>query len=395
MLRGGVLRLQSMAALDWLGACCSSPLSLTVLGLLLVASPASASGSPTKLIIDTDIGGGACNDVDDVVAVAIGNALADNGEVELLAIVQNTAPVDCAGAISVLNTYYGRGSLSTLPIGAYNVNTPGATLQMEQPLDYVSLLGARFPSAVKNTSSAGVEDAVALYRRVLAAQMPHSVAISSIGIHTNLAALLKSPPDATSRLSGIELVAEKVFLLAVMGGKYPRSGDAPECNVCGGRRNEHNHFVASVAASYVAAHWPPSSKVIWSGYELGVMVQSGGATFQRCSAAKSRNPVKAAMVSYMGGPNRSRFSWDPLTTLVAARGVEHVPSVAFCEGCDGVNLIDAKTGENRWVAGAPRNQTYLVLKDAKGAGDAIDRLLCQKPMLAWPRQQHASDCSLA
>ena len=47
-------------------------------------------------------------DVDDVGAVAIGHALADNGEAELLAVVQNTAPVRCAGAISVVNRYYGR-----------------------------------------------------------------------------------------------------------------------------------------------------------------------------------------------------------------------------------------------------------------------------------------------
>ena len=36
-------------------------------------------GAPQRLIIDTDIGGGGCNDVDDVVALSIANALADNG----------------------------------------------------------------------------------------------------------------------------------------------------------------------------------------------------------------------------------------------------------------------------------------------------------------------------
>jgi hypothetical protein len=59
--------------------------------------------------------------------------MADNGEAELLAIVQNTAPVQCAGAISVLNHYYGRDAV---PIAAYNVFTHGATLQMEDPLPY-------------------------------------------------------------------------------------------------------------------------------------------------------------------------------------------------------------------------------------------------------------------
>ena len=44
--------------------------------------------APVKLIVDTDIGGGGCNDVDDVVALCITHALRQRGEVELLAVVQ-------------------------------------------------------------------------------------------------------------------------------------------------------------------------------------------------------------------------------------------------------------------------------------------------------------------
>ena len=83
---------------------------------LLATSATQTKRTPVKLIIDTDIGGGGCNDVDDVVAVSIAHALADNGEAELLAVVQNSAPVRCAGAISVLNHYYGRDDV---PVGAY------------------------------------------------------------------------------------------------------------------------------------------------------------------------------------------------------------------------------------------------------------------------------------
>ena len=78
----------------------------------LVVRLRGAPVNPVKLIIDTDIGGGGCNDVDDVVALCIANALVDTGEAELLAVVQNTAPFQCAGAISVLNTFYGRGESS-------------------------------------------------------------------------------------------------------------------------------------------------------------------------------------------------------------------------------------------------------------------------------------------
>ena len=49
------------------------------------------------------------------------------------------------------------------------------------------------------------------------------------------------------------------------------------------------------------------------------------------------------MVNYEGGPFKSRFSWDPLTTLVAVRGPQAV-GTEFCSNCDGRNVIDADTG---------------------------------------------------
>eukprot|EP00947_MAST-08B_sp_MAST-8B-sp1_P003962 g3962.t1 len=337
-----------------------------------LACCAASSAAPVKLIIDTDIGGGGCNDVDDVIAVSVGHALMDNGEAELVAIVVNTAPVRCPGAVSVLNHYYGRDEL---PVGVYNVSTEGATLQMQDPLPYVNVITDGFPSPIKNSSQA--EDAVALYRKTLAAQPARSVAISSIGIHTNLAALLRSEPDAHSPLGGVELVREKVKLLAVMGGAYP---SGTECNLCGGGSNQHNHLVASAASSYVAANWPTESSIIWSGSEVGFQVQSGGANYQKCKAADG-SPVKAAMLSFEGGPDKSRYSWDPLTTLVAVRGAA-AGSCSEAGAPLGANVINPTTGANGWIpSGSPRagNQSYLVLHDAKAAGDALDQLLCQGP----------------
>jgi len=160
-----------------------------------------------------------------------------------------------------------------------------------------------------------VPDAVTVYRKVLAAQPDRSVAIASIGIHTNLAALLKSGPDEYSPLRGHDLVARKVVVLAVMGGVYPEATSFAECNVCGGGRNQHNALTASNASSYVAANWPSESKLIWSGFEVGVQVQSGGAGFQRCKVATvcketpwttACDPCAAAMISYENGPNKSR-----------------------------------------------------------------------------------------
>ena len=62
-----------------------------------------------------------------------------------------------------------------------------------------------------------------------------------------------------------------------------------------------------------------------------------------------------------------------------------------CDNCDGTNSIDPANGRNRWVAGPPSNQSYVVglagppsyvvLRNRQTAQAALDQLLCQ-PRLA-------------
>ena len=84
-------------------------------------------------------------DVDDVAAICMANALVDNGEAELLAVLQNTQPPPCAGVISVLNEYYGRGHV---PIGAFK----GPGLTHYSTLSYVTDLVTHWRSPIKNSS---------------------------------------------------------------------------------------------------------------------------------------------------------------------------------------------------------------------------------------------------
>ena len=278
-----------------------------------------AAQTPVPLIIDTDIGGGGCNDVDDVMAVCLANALADNGEADLLGVVVNSEPENCPGVVSVLNHYYGRDDV---PIGSFK----GPGLQNSPFLPYVTELVNNWSSPIKNASQ--VPSSVDVYRRLLAAQpQNNSVAISSIGILTNLAALLQSGPDSHSPLSGFDLVAVKVKVLAVMGGKYPTSGSNPECNLCGCvHGSQEARATAAAASGYVFANMPPNVKIMFSGFEIGVKVFSG-ARLSDCQPAS--NPCRAAMISYEGGPNRNRYSWDPLNTLAAVRGA----AAASCIEC--------------------------------------------------------------
>ena len=341
-------------------------LAVLIVSLLGVASPAAV-----PLILDTDMGGGGCRDVDDVAALCMLHALVDNGEVDLLAVVVDTSPPSVPGAVSILNHYYGHDDV---PIGSYQGDglSPDA-----EALPWVDDLLASFPSPIRNASQ--VPSALEVYRRVLAAQPDDaSVVISSIGLLTNLADLLASGPDRHSALNGYDLVAKKVAYLAVMGGKYPDSGagGGPECNFCGGSDGiEADSATARAATANVvnAGGLPPSVRVVFSGFEVGVEVQSGG---QLSSCAPVDSPCRRAFEDYGGGPNRSRYSWDPLSTLAAVRGWR-AASCQGCDGCDGGNSADAATGDNAWIPGAATNQTYLILTNATAAGNAIDELLCQ------------------
>ncbi len=74
-------------------------------------------------------------------ALCIANALADLGEVDLVAAVHNTGLPTGVGAISVIQTYYGRN----ISIGAYK----GPFAATEAGV-YVDDLVANFPSPIKN-----------------------------------------------------------------------------------------------------------------------------------------------------------------------------------------------------------------------------------------------------
>lgn len=239
----------------------------------------------------------------------------------------------------------------------------------------------KFPSPIKSASK--VPDSVDVYRQTLSAAADRSVAISSIGLLTNLEALLKSRPDQHSKLSGYDLVAQKVKLLAVMGGKYPdsrRTGGkypGPECNLCGGQDKGHpgDKVTAHNASGYVFSHMPPEVRIVYSGDSVGASVQSGAVL---SSCAPTNNPCRAAMINFEGGEGKSRYSFDPLNTLLAVRGAAGASCTA-CTNCSGVNIVDGNTGNNWWQKGPESNQTYTVLKNNFTAGMAIDALLCQTP----------------
>lgn len=331
--------------------------ALAVAGSLLATTPAQAmpaaaaappaqapkDQAPVHLIIDTDI----FSDVDDTGALAIANAAQDDGKVDLLGVMVDTPSKWGAPAVDAIDTYYGHGNI---PIGTLKPNDDSIATQ-----NYTQVLAQQFPNSLHTGTRA--PDATTLYRKILARQPDHSVTIAAIGVETNLANLLKSGPDQYSSLNGMDLVAQKVKQLVVMGGQYP-SG------------HEFNFSSDPSATQYAINNWP--TRVVFDGFEVGDTVYTGSQLFTQTPAT---DPVRKAYEIYVGEGN-NRSSWDPSTVFYSIYGSAGLFTL---NGDTGSNLV-AADGSNTWVSSPIKNQNYLVkaVPDTTIA-QALSDLMVQPP----------------
>ena len=168
--------------------------SLALLVVMALTAQATDRPKPLPIIFDTDIQG----DADDVGAVAVLHALADRGEAEILAMGVSCKNPWSPLCLDVLNTYYARPQI---PIGV--VKGPA----FQKPSKYARKVAEEFPHRLKSADDA--PDAAILYRQVLAKQADASVVMVSVGQLTNFGNLLKTGPDESSDLTGVELVKKK------------------------------------------------------------------------------------------------------------------------------------------------------------------------------------------
>jgi|GEM_PF-523793 Inosine-uridine nucleoside N-ribohydrolase len=250
-----------------------------------------ASPAPVKLIFDTDYS----TDCDDPGALAVLHALADNGEVEILATGASTSMAKAPGAIDVVNTYYGRPDL---PIGATKKSVSYFS-------NYVDYLFDHFPH--DTPLSAEVPDAVEVYRRILAEQPDDSVVFVTVGYLTNMAELLKSAPDAHSPLSGRELVALKVKEWACMGGNFFHDST-----------NNVNFTRDKESAYYAIRNFPKPLTFLPREVASEPSPLRAG---QELTETPADNPVLVAYQKYFGRlTGLDRHVADPATVLYAVRG---------------------------------------------------------------------------
>ena len=294
-----------------------------------------------RLLIDTDI----FSDVDDVGALAVAHALADEGAAEIAAVLVNTPSRWGHRAVQVLNAYYGRAAI---PVGAL--------LPLDDSVserDYARYLAEVFSDGV------GIDppdEAVRVARRCLAVADDASIVVVSLGFFQNLVALLDSPADDISPRSGRDLVTAKVARAVVMGGLFPAGW---EFNV-----GEY----PAVAARFCDS-WP--GEIEFLGWEVGAGVITGAELSREDDPT---NPVSLAYRAF-SGPGVGRDSWDPMTVLLAVQGVSDdydysVPGTVSV-GADGATRFrESTSGRHRYVK---------LLSRAADLASRLDRYLAMAP----------------
>lgn len=256
------------------------------------SAPAETQAEPpVRIIFDTDMD----TDCDDAGALAVLHALADRGEVEILATPVSSKHRWSGACVDAINTFFGRPDLAIgVPKG------PGA---VERGSKYARQIAAAYPHDFPTDDP---PDATAVYRRILAGQPDGSVVIVTVGYLTNLRYLLDSGGDEISPLSGRDMVREKVKRWVCMGSRYPADRDPA---VWGNFKPDAASAVRAVEG------WP------------GPIVFTGGGAFARAmatgrglAALPAADPVRRVYELYFGGRVKDRHSADPIAVLVAARG---------------------------------------------------------------------------
>ena len=229
-----------------------------------------AQDKPVKLIFDTDIGG----DIDDAFALGLIHVFADRGVCELLGVTTTNPRPATADYVAAVNANYGRPDV---PVGlgkGFDLDwylTALLTQKNEKgELEYPAPEGFH------------AQEAVPLLRKLLANAEDRSVVIVQVGMSCNLAALLDTPGDEISPLTGRELAEKKVRLVAVVGGSFAL--DSSSENYRGLR--EWNIICAIPDAQKFVREWP--GEIVFSGYELGDRVRMVPTNLKRDYTGRSK-----------------------------------------------------------------------------------------------------------
>jgi len=242
-----------------------------------------------RVIFDTDVGG----DVDDGGALAVLHALADRGEIEILAMGVVIGHEMAVPYVHAVNTWYGRPDI---PIGTIKGQAPYSRDE------YMAPIVAKYPHTLSQDDA---PDVIKLYRKVLVSQPDRSVTLIAVGPATNINKLLNSVPDEYSPLNGIELVRQKVKFYAAGG-----NGNAGLPEGTPG----FNYRTDLASAKSELELLPTDFPTVFAGGS-GMLMGIGSAY----NNAKPDHIIRRSYEEYFKGLAQDRRSWDPLRVLYACQ----------------------------------------------------------------------------
>jgi len=318
------------------------------LHLLLIAFAMSAQlAAAERIILDTDLG----DDVDDAGTFAVMHALADRGEIEILAVGIVNGNQHAVPLADAINTWYGRPDL---PVGTITAGAP-----IDHDTFAMGQIAAAYPH---DLTQATAPEVVGLYRSILAKQPDHSVSLVVIGQATNIANLLRSPPDAHSPLDGVALMRKKVKLYCAGG-----NGRATLPKGAAGWNYQNDRL----AAAYELAHLPIECPTVFAGGS-GLTIAIGSC-YQRAAAD---HIIRVCYERYFKGAARDRPTWDQIRLLYGGR-----PAIRsrFEISPPGDITLDARNGHLAWTPTPARNRAYAYVTDQAALVAVLTELMMHRP----------------
>jgi len=311
---------------------------------------------PVPVIFDTDMG----NDVDDAMALAVLHALQSRGECRILAVTLTKADPLAGPFVDAINTFYGRGDI---PVGVHRQPERGhgsRFLKLARETDDGRL---RYPNKLDHATA---PDARQLLRKVLAAQPDNSAVIVQVGFSSNLAALLDTPADDISPLTGMELVKAKVRLLSIMAGAFQTIDN-------NNRYLEFNIVRDIPAAQKLAKEWP--TPAVWSGFEIGIALPYPAVSIERDFGYVQHHIIAEAYRLYQPPPHE-RPTWDLTAALYAVR-----PDRGYFDLSRPGRVVVEDDGFTRFVPDAKGRDRFLILNATQMARtrEALVQLTSQPP----------------
>jgi purine nucleosidase len=320
-----------------MGRRCLQTVMLVVASLLLTSAHATQAAEPVRLIFDTDI----CGDCDDVLALGMIHSLQSRGVCRLLAVTISVDHELAAPFVDAVNTFYERGDI---PIGVVD---KGGVIEKSEFLSLVEEQNNgrfRYRHDLKLKQSATA--ATTLLRATLAAQPDRSVVIAQVGFSTNLARLLESPADASSALTGRELVGRKVKLLSLMAGSFQP--------IEGNRRFLEYNIVKDIASARVLAErWP--TPMVYSGFEIGIALPYPAVSIERDYGYVRHHPLAEAYIR-RNPPPHNRPTWDLTSVLYAV-----LPDRGYFDISPQGTISVESDGFTKFKETSQGNHRYLVL----------------------------------